>query len=133
MRNKINKYDIALIAIIVVVNLLVLIYGVFNTTDKGKKIAYVYSDNRLVGEYTLTEDYETEFKVEVDSGYNTVHIKDGSVWIQDATCPDKVCLHQGKISKDGEIIVCLPNRLMIQIDDNTDTSGTKDGTDIIVK
>ncbi len=130
MRNKINKYDIALIAAIVAVNVLILIYGAFNTADKGKKIAYVYSDNRLVGEYTLTEDYETEFKVEVDSGYNIVHIQDGSVWIQDATCPDKVCLHQGKISKDGEIIVCLPNRLMIQIEDNSET---EDMTDIIVK
>ena len=130
MRNKINKYDIALIAAIVAVNVLILIYGAFHTADKGKKIAYVYSDNRLVGEYTLTEDYETEFKVEVDSGYNIVHIQDGSVWIQDATCPDKVCLHQGKISKDGEIIVCLPNRLMIQIEDNSET---EDMTDIIVK
>lgn len=130
MRNKINKYDIALIAVIVVVSVLILIYGAFNTIDKGKKIAYVYSDNKLVGEYTLTEDYETEFKVEVNSGYNTVHIQDGSVWIDDASCPDKVCLYQGKISKDGEIIVCLPNRLMIQIEDNTNTDND---TDIIVK
>jgi len=130
MRNKINKYDIALIVVIVVINVLILIYGAFNTTDKGKKIAYVYSDNRLVGEYTLTEDYEKEFKVEVDSGYNTLHIQGGSVWIQDATCPDKICIHQGKISKDGEIIVCLPNRLMVQIEDNSETENE---TDIIVK
>ncbi len=130
MRKKINKYDIALILAIIAVNIIVLIYGALNTADKGQKIAYVYSNNQLVGEYTLTKDYETEFKVEANSGYNTIHIKDGKVWINEATCPDKVCLHQGKISNDGEIIVCLPNRLMVQIKDSTEA---KDDMDIIVK
>lgn len=130
MRNKINRYDIALILAIIAVNVLVLIYGGINTADKGQKIAYVYSDNRLVGEYTLTDDYETEFKVEADSGFNTIHIEDGKVWIHEATCPDKICLHQGKISNDGEVIVCLPNRLMVQIKDSTET---EDDVDIIVK
>lgn len=131
MRNKINKYDIALILTIIAVNILILIYGSFNTIEKGEKIAYVYSDNKLVGEYTLTDDYTTEFKVESPSGngYNIVHIQNGKIWIHEATCPDKICLNQGKISRDGEIIVCLPNKMMIQIKDNTST----DELDIIVK
>lgn len=130
MRNKINKYDIVLIVCIIVVNILILIHGAFNTVDKGEKVACIYSDSKLVGKYTLTENYETEFKVEFESGYNIVHIQDGAVWIQDATCPDKICMHQDKISKDGEIIVCLPNRLMIQIEDNSEAG---DEMDIIVK
>lgn len=130
MRKKINKYDIALILAIIVVNVLILVYGSLNSVDKGKKIAYVYSDNKLVGEYTLTEDYSTEFKVDYSNGYNTVQIKDGKVWIHDATCPDKICLSQGKISNDGELIVCLPNKMMVQIKDNNQT---EDEIDIIVK
>lgn len=131
MRNKINKYDIALIVVIIAVNVFILFYGGLNTVEKGQKIAYVYSDNKLVGEYTLTEDYKTEFSVEMSTGsYNTIHIEDGKVWIHDATCPDKICLNQGKISNDGELIVCLPNRLMVQIKDNQET---EDDIDIIVK
>ena len=131
MRNKINKYDIALIITIIAVNIFILIYGSFNTVDKGQKIAYVYSDNKLVGEYTLTENYKTEFTVDIGSGrYNTVHIEDGKVWIHDATCPDKICLNQGKISHDGELIVCLPNKLLVQIKDNQES---EDELDIIVK
>ncbi len=129
MRNKINKYDIALIAAIVVINVGVLIYGGVNATEKSKKTVYVYSDNKLAGEYTLTDDYKNEFKINGDTGYNTIRIEDGKVWISDATCPDKICLHQGKIGSDGELIVCLPNRLMVQIKDSTD----KDDLDIIVK
>ncbi len=130
MREKINKYDIALILTIIAVNILILAYGTLNTVDKGKKIAYIYSDNRLVGEYTLTDDYKTEFVVESESGgSNKIHIEDGYVWIEEATCPDKICLHQGKISNDGEVIVCLPNRLMVQIKDNN----PEDELDVIVK
>ncbi|WMJ75879.1 MULTISPECIES: NusG domain II-containing protein [unclassified Sedimentibacter] len=129
MREKINKYDIALILTIIAVNILILAYGTLNTVDKGKKIAYIYSDNRLVGEYTLTDDYKTEFVVESESGSNKIHIEDGYVWIEEATCPDKICLHQGRISNDGEVIVCLPNRLMVQIKDNN----PEDELDVIVK
>lgn len=130
MRNKINKYDIALILVIIVVNVFILIYGGFNTVDKGQKIAYVYSDNQLVGEYTLTEDYKTEFKVDGKTGYNTIRIEDGKIWIHEATCPDKICLYQGKVGSDGELIVCLPNKLMVQVKDNNET---EDEVDIIVK
>lgn len=130
MRNKINKYDIALIFAIIAVNVLIFIYGSLNTVDKGQKIAYVYSDNQLVGEYTLTDNYKTEFKVDYKGGYNTIHIEDGKVWIHEASCPDKICLSQGKISQDGEIIVCLPNKMMVQIKDNQQA---EDELDIIVK
>ncbi len=130
MRNKINKYDIALIIVIIVINVAILVYGSFNVVDKGQKIAYVYSDNKLVNEYTLTDDYKTEFTVNLGPGYNTVHIEGGKIWIHDASCPDKICLSQGKISKDGEIIVCLPNKLLIQIKDN---HKSEDELDIIVK
>lgn len=37
------------------------------------------------------------------------------VWVSEATCPDKICVHQGKIHMDGEIIVCLPNKMTAQI------------------
>lgn len=54
----------------------------------------------------------------VSHGYgHRVEVKpeDGQVWVTEATCPDKICIHQGKISQEGETIVCLPNRMIIQI------------------
>ena len=40
--------------------------------------------------------------------------------MKEANCPDKLCIHQGKISKNGETIVCLPHGLIVEIksDDN---------------
>ena len=48
-------------------------------------------------------------------GTNHLIIKGGEVWVSEATCPDKICVHQGKIHMDGEIIVCLPNKMTAQI------------------
>jgi len=116
MKKKINKYDIALIAGIIIVNIFMIFYGGSNVVHANEKKAYVYSKNELIGEYILTDDYKNEFTIgDKDDGYNTIHIENGEIWIHDASCPDKNCLHQGKISNDGEIIVCLPNQLLIKI------------------
>lgn len=51
----------------------------------------------------------------ITGGQNTLIIEDGSAWVTNASCPDKVCEHQGKISMDGQMIVCLPNLMIAKI------------------
>ena len=48
-------------------------------------------------------------------GYNLIEIGDEKVRVIEADCPDKLDVKQGYISKPGETIVCLPNRLIIEI------------------
>ena len=42
-------------------------------------------------------------------------VSDGTVRVEDADCPDKICEKSGAISKAGQTIVCLPNRVVIKI------------------
>lgn len=51
----------------------------------------------------------------VDTGTNTVVIKDGVVYISEASCKNQICVNTGKISKKGESIVCLPNKVIVEI------------------
>lgn len=120
MKKKINKYDIGLIAAIIIINVFLILYGGRNAVKQNNKIAYIYSINKLVGEYVLTDDVKDEVKIESETGYNVLHIEGGQIWIHDASCPDKICISQGKISHDGEIIVCLPNKMLIKIVDNNE-------------
>lgn len=46
---------------------------------------------------------------------NTIIINNKTVYIKEANCPDKLCIKQGKISKNGEQIICLPNHVVITI------------------
>lgn len=42
--------------------------------------------------------------------------KDGGVWVESAPCPDQICVKQGRVSSANIPIVCLPCKLVIQID-----------------
>lgn len=46
---------------------------------------------------------------------NTVVAENGQIWVEEADCPDQICVHKGKISTSAVPIVCLPNQLIIEI------------------
>lgn len=60
-------------------------------------------------------DVNTRIDVKSRYGENTVVIENGCIYIEDADCPDKICERE-KISNTGRSIVCLPNRLSVQIE-----------------
>ena len=67
-------------------------------------------DNKTVAEYPLNIDREVQLE------HNTFIIKDGEVFMSSADCKNQVCVKTGKISKRGECIVCLPNRVILEIE-----------------
>lgn len=64
--------------------------------------------------------------IETDFGKNTVVIEKGEAFIIHSDCPDRLC-EKDRISKSGESIVCLPNRLSVTIE-----GGNKKEVDVIV-
>lgn len=68
----------------------------------------------VVEELDLSKD--TQITIQgYSNGTNTLVIENGETYISDATCPDSICIHQGKISRSGEMIVCLPNQMIAKI------------------
>lgn len=45
----------------------------------------------------------------------TLVIKDGQAFVKNATCPDLICQEHTPISRAGELIVCLPGRVVITV------------------
>jgi hypothetical protein len=62
----------------------------------------------------LGEDYE-KLTIPGFAGDSYLEISDGRVRMIDSACPDKLCVKTGWISSPGESIVCLPNRVVIEI------------------
>ena len=81
--------------------------------NRGEMVS-VYVDGTLTGEYLLSEDMSIDIKG-YGGGSNTLVIKDGAAFIKEADCPDKLCIHQGRISREGMELVCLPNRVVVRI------------------
>lgn len=46
---------------------------------------------------------------------NTIEISGGSVRMTYATCPDKICVKTGAVSKTGHSIVCAPHKVVVLI------------------
>ncbi|MGN0493769.1 MAG: NusG domain II-containing protein [Acutalibacteraceae bacterium] len=47
---------------------------------------------------------------------NTVEIKDGAVTVTKANCKNQICVNHAAITKRGESIICLPNRVIAEIE-----------------
>ena len=48
--------------------------------------------------------------------------------LTEADCPDKLCVHQKAISKNHEMIVCLPNKVVVEV-----TGSEENGFDSIAR
>ena len=77
-------------------------------------VAEVAVNGTVIGRYSLSEA-RTLTVPDEDGGYNTLVFENGTVRMQDADCPDRLCVRQGEISRLGEAIVCLPHGLVITV------------------
>ena len=104
-----KKRDFILIGAILAVILIV--FAVMQLTKEEGAYVVVRVDGREVAKYSLSENGEYE----LNGGTNILRIKDGTACLSKANCPDHLCVNQGKISKSGETITCLPNRLTVTV------------------
>ncbi len=85
-------------------------------------------DGRLYGVYSLSENTTVDIRTGENGAHlNRLIIKDGKAYVEEATCPDGICAAHRPIYRDGESIVCLPNRVVITVH----TEGNGDAPDIV--
>lgn len=104
-----KKNDWILVAVI----LCVACAGIFLYAELGQKSAgnvIVKVDGEVKQSYSLSECKE----VKIDDT-NVFLIQDGKVKMTEADCPDKICVKHKAISKNKETIVCLPNKVVLEI------------------
>lgn len=104
-----KKRDILVIAGILVIALISLL--VIKLCKKQGSGVIVRINGSEVAKYSFTE----EGTYELNGGTNILVIKNNEAWLKETTCRDKICVNQGKISKEGETITCLPNKLTITV------------------
>ena len=83
----------------------------------GGTVARVTLDGAVVEEIDLSSVKESyTFTVEGPGGFsNTIQVEPGRIRVAEAGCPDQVCVDQGYIADGTVPIVCLPNRLILEI------------------
>lgn len=116
MRKTIKKSDFIIIGIILIAAVIFYFINQFYYSKEGESVL-VLVDNEEVGRYSLEED----LNLVIHSGEketNTLIIQDQKAKIAEATCPDKLCVNNHAVSKSGESIICLPNKVIIKVISN---------------
>lgn len=134
MKKYIRKADIILFILLVTAGLAVT--AALAMSHSGGDTVIIQSGGDLYATYSLFEDRTIEVpapgsaKAADQSGsghkytkYNIVVIKDGKVSVTEASCKNQVCVRHGEISRSGESIVCLPNRLVVRIEGGSPEEG----------
>ena len=124
---KKRKHDIILGLILLSVASMLFVMDLTHvSSDTGNKKVVVSVDGKKIAEYPLKIDATYELSGS-HLGTNTLVIKSGKAYISEANCPDKQCMKQGKISRAGEMLVCLPNRVVVKIVDSKKDEPVIDG------
>lgn len=112
MINKIKKYklDILIVATIIFISLITSL--IISLTKEQGNLVVVKIKNEEIASYQLNIDG----KYSLNNGTNILVIEDNYAWVEEADCPDELCIKRGKISNVGESIICLPHRLIITIE-----------------
>ena len=113
----IKKSDIVLIALLLLTS--VFIYSVIRADSEKGTVAAIYVDGKCKKKLSLEKDFE--YLVTVESGSNLVVIRNHCAYVKEADCKDKLCVHQKPIRKRGETIVCLPHKVVVQIEGGEDS------------
>lgn len=85
--------------------------------QEANPVARITLDGALVQEIELDKvGASFSFTVTGASGLtNTILVEKGRIRVEEADCPDQICVDQGFISDGTVPIVCLPNHLVIEI------------------
>lgn len=132
MWKLLNKWDWSLIILTAILSVgLYFSFQYLYGTSSGT--VNIYYDNRLVA----TLDLSTDDKVLLEKKKYPdllddleVEVKDGKVRISKETSPNNICSKQGWSSSPINPLVCLPNKVYVQIE-SENTSDT--GVDAVIK
>lgn len=73
----------------------------------------VLEDGQEIARHSLKAD--GVYEIETAYGANTLTITDGQAAVTWADCPDGICVHSAPAARQGQTIVCLPHRLVVEI------------------
>ncbi len=104
--------------------------GFFLTGRQEKVYAEIYYDNQLVFRTELSSAEEQKFSVPGKPNVVFEIFADKSIAFVQSDCPDKVCIHMGRLNKPNQFAACLPNKMMLK---TVSTTENDDGPDLIIK
>lgn len=111
---RLQKRDILLIGGLLLAALLAwFFFAVFG--KKAGAYVTVTVNGEIYGTYPLAVEQTIDIKKDAVTT-NVLVIADGRADMKEADCPDQLCVHQRAISRSKESIICLPNKVVVTVE-----------------
>lgn len=109
-----NKNDFILILSLSIIGIILFILFNFNSSEGS--VATVYYNNKLIKKINLNNN--AEYDVEGYNGNIHIVVNNKKIKVEEENSPLHLCSKQGYIKNNTDVIVCLPNKIVIKIDSN---------------
>lgn len=114
MKTKDNIYlkgmfkwgDIVLIVILIIAIVLTVLFAL----NQSASVVEIYVDKQLVYQANLNENQT----IDLLDGRVKVVVKNQQVYISESDCASQTCVKTKPIGKEGGMIVCLPNKVLVK-------------------
>lgn len=108
------RNDIILIGGLLLVAAIGMFY-LFGLRKAGNSVK-VTIDGKAYKTYSLEKNITDDiYTGENKEHLNRLVIRNGKAYMETATCPDGICVEHNPIFREGESIVCLPNRVVVTV------------------
>ena len=125
-----KKKDIIIIVLALLAALaLYLVSQVSLGTQASSVVVTVDGQEALRRPLAMEDRYEI---AQEDGSMNVVRVQGGAVWMEEANCRDGLCIRQGKMRNGAKTIVCLPHRVVVQLEGDA-PAGDHSDLDVIIQ
>ena len=112
--NRLTLLDVIAIVLLLLVSTSMILHNKLGTNLLWPRVAEasIFRDGELLFQHLkLDKDQE----VVLLNGHMVVEVRDGRIRVKESDCPRHICLHAGWIQHPGETIVCVPNKMVIDV------------------
>ncbi|BEP29776.1 NusG domain II-containing protein [Helicovermis profundi] len=110
-----KKLDYFLIVIYIVISIGFAFFLIIPNGEYNKKYVEIKIDNKEYMKIDLPQKTKKTIVVDNKYGKNVIVIENDSVQVIEADCFNQIDVLEGKKDKVGDIIACLPHKLIIEI------------------
>lgn len=115
-----NIFWIILFCVLAIISIVAIF--IMSVKESPGKTAKIFSDNKLVRTVSLGNNDEFKIENENSKGYNIIRVKDGKISVIESDCKNQICVNHGEIDNNLLPIVCVPNRLVIRVESDEESS-----------
>jgi hypothetical protein len=90
----------------------VFMFQIFWSFAPASKLKIRQGD-KIIGTYDLNQ--MRELKIAGPKGESLISINQGKVRFKQSPCHNQYCVNQGWLSRAGQVAICLPNQISLQL------------------